>query len=222
MAGQFKKVVALLIAVVPIRRLRIALWNTLLGYQIHKSARVSLFNFIAVDSFVVGEKTLIGPFNIFKGPFTSSIGSNSRIGRWNKFTCGSHLTDPRFAHMNYARKLFIGDKCLVLDGHFFDVYGLVELGHGTWIAGIDGQFWTHGVSAMDRDIVIGSGNYIGSGVKFAPGSGIGNDNIVSLGTVVLSKLGGNDMLISGFPAKEIKSIAEKKSEGRYRFTFEDW
>jgi serine acetyltransferase len=217
-----KLLVAVLAAVMPFGALRRGLLNLLSGYRIHPSVRIGLGTIVYVDSFQVGEGTVIGMGNLFKGPIAVTIGARSRIGRVNKFLCGRGTTDPRHGAMNYARRLEIGDRCLVLNGHYFDVYGLVKLGDGTWIAGVDSQFWTHGISAMDRDIVLGSNNYVGSGVKFAPGTSIGDDNIVALGSVVLSKLTGSNTLISGFPAKEIKSILEKKQSGEYRFSFEDW
>ena len=75
---------------------------------------------------------------------------------------------------------------------------------------------------LDRDIIIGEKNYIGSAVRFAPGTSIGHRNIVALGTVVLGRVEASDSLISGFPAKAVRSIAEDVQAGRYRFSFEDW
>jgi len=40
--------------------------------------------------------------------------------------------------------------------------------------------------------------------------------------VVLGKIEACDSLISGFPAKAFRSIANDVQGGRYRFSFEDW
>ena len=217
-----KILLVLLAALAPISGLRRWILNRVADYDIERGACISFGTIIYVDRLVVQRGTKIGMMNIFKGPISVHIGQDSRIGRFNQFLCGRATTDERHAKMLYRRELRIGDKCLVLNSHYFDVYGLVELGNGTWVAGVGSQFWTHGISTMDRDIVIGEDNYIGSGVKFAPGSGIGNDNIVGLGSVISHRIGGHSMLIAGFPARGIKSIADLKAKGEYRFDFQDW
>lgn len=213
---------ALLIACVPFSALRRNLYRGLLGYAIPNSSRIGFLTVIAVSSFRVGERVEIGPLNLFKGPIDVVIGDDARIGRLNRFTCSWQITDERFAGRNYARRFSLGAGSLILQEHFFDVYGEIAIGDGTWIAGHGSQFWTHGVSVSDRDIRIGNNNYLGSAVRVAPGATLGNDNLVALGSVLLSKLDCNNSLVSGFPAKAIRSIAEDQAKGKYRFSFEDW
>jgi acetyltransferase-like isoleucine patch superfamily enzyme len=124
--------------------------------------------------------------------------------------------------MGYTPIIEFGENTLVLDEHFFDVYGKISLGNGSWIAGHGSQFWTHGLSVQDRDINIGQKNYIGTAVLFAPGTSIGSNNVVALGSVVMSKLSCNASLISGNPAKPFRSIEEDQKNGKYRFDFDDW
>lgn len=206
----------------PTAGLRRTAYRWLLGYTIHPTARIGLFSVIAVPQCDIAEKVRIGPFNLFKGAMTVRIGASSRIGRRNEFTANWKLHDPRFEHMQYSPILDIGEGCLVLHSHYFDVYGRMVLGDGSWVAGIRSQFWTHGVSVMDRDIIIGRNNYIGSSARFAPGSGIGDGNVVGMGAVVTSRLDADESVISGFPARALRSIAEEKAAGKYRFSFEDW
>lgn len=217
-----KLLIAGVISVVPIGALRRFLYRSLMGYQIDASARIGIMTVIAVESCVIGAKVRIGPFNLFKGPIKLSIGDASRIGRFNEFTSNWKLGQERFEHMRYDPVLQIGKGCLILHQHYFDVYGRMILGDGSWVAGIRSQFWTHGVSAMDRDIVIGTDNYIATSTRFAPGSGIGNGNIVGIASVVTSMIDADDSIIAGYPAKAIRSIKEQKAEGKYRFSFEDW
>lgn len=213
---------ALIASSLPSHTLRRATYRLLLGYTIDPTARIGIFTVIGVDSCQIGPNVRIGPFNLFKGAMRVRIGAGSRIGRKNEFTANWKLADPRYAHMNYTPELDIGAGCLVLHEHYFDVYGRMVLGDGSWIAGIRSQFWTHGVSVMDRDIVIGRNNYIGSSVRFAPGSGIGDGNIVGMGAVVTSRIDAHESVISGFPAKALRNIGEEKAKGRYRFSFDDW
>ncbi|WP_152045242.1 acyltransferase [Aureimonas psammosilenae] len=213
---------AALASIMPTSGLRRWAACRLLGHEIDPSARIGPLTLLAVDSMKIGRNVRIGMLNIFKGPIAVTIGADTRIGRNNRFSSSWHITQARFADRNYTPRLVIGEKALVLNDHFFDVFGLVEIGDGSWIAGYGSQFWTHGLSVTDRDIVIGRNNYIGSAVRFSPGARIGDRNIVALGSVVFSKIDANESLISGFPAKPIRSISEDLAAGRYRFSFEDW
>jgi hypothetical protein len=218
----FKFIIAVLIALMPAAGLRRALYRSVFSYQIASSARVGWLTVIRVRSFAMGEGARTGPLNLFWGPIEVDIGAGARIGRLNRFTCAWHVMQERFKSWNYTPKLVLGKNSLVLDEHFFDIYGLVSIGDGSWIAGHGSQFWTHGLSVMERDIVIGQRNYIGSAVRFAPGSGLGDDNIVGLGSVISSRITCDNHIVAGFPAKPIRSVAEDKANGKYRFTFEDW
>jgi acetyltransferase-like isoleucine patch superfamily enzyme len=213
---------AALIAIVPSAALRRLLYRSLMGFKVPSSSSIGILTLMAVPAAHLGENVSIGPLNIFKGPFEVTIGGQTRIGRNNRFFSSWKILDPRFTERKYTPRLQIGQKALVLNDHFFDVYGLLSIGDGSWIAGYGSQFWTHGLSVTDRDIIIGSENYLGSAVRFAPGTSIGDRNILALGSVVLSKVEANDSLISGFPAKAIRSIAEDRAAGKYRFSFEDW
>jgi len=217
-----KMLLPLLVSLIPLNGLRVLLYRLFFGYDIGRDVRIGFGTLISVKSFAVGAGTVIGPFNVFKGPIRVSIGANAKIGRLNQFFCSWHIVSAKFSERNYTPILEMGDRTLILNSHFFDIYGRVEIGHDSWIAGNGSQFWTHGLSVMDRDIIIGQKNYIGSAVRFAPGTSIGSRNIVALGTVVLGKVEACDSLISGFPAKAIRSIAEDVQGGRYRFSFEDW
>jgi len=217
-----KLAIALLISAIPVAGLRRFFYRVLMGYTIPASSKIGFLTVIAVSKFTLGEGVSIGMLNLFKGPIDVRIGDNSRIGKQNKFTCAWHITQPRFSSMNYTPILDFGINTLVLDEHFFDVYGKITLGDGSWVAGHGSEFWTHGLSAMDRDIHIGEKNYIGSAVRFAPGTSVGSRNIVALGAVVMSKLTCDASLISGVPAKPFRSIEEDLKNGKYRFSFDDW
>ncbi len=217
-----KLLLPLLVSLMPLNGLRVLLYRLLFGYRIGKKVRIGFGTIISVASMEIGTGTVIGPFNVFKGPVRVRIGEQAKIGRLNQFFCSWHIVNDKFAARNYTPVLELGDRSLVLNSHFFDIYGRVEIGNDSWIAGNGSQFWTHGLSVMDRDIIIGEKNYIGSGVRFAPGTAVAHRNIIALGSVILGKLDACDSLISGFPAKAIRSIAEDVQGGRYRFSFEDW
>lgn len=216
-ASRLRTLLALVVAYLPANGLRVGLYRALFGYRFGPGARIGLGTVITCAAFSVGAQTFIGRDNRFIGPFRADIGDNVIIGRFNRFTAGALAADPSKAHMNYALRLAVAEKVLINDAHYFDVYGEISIGQGTWVAGVDSQFWTHGASVIDRDIRIGSGCYLGSAVRFAPGAQIGDNCILGIGSVVVSRLTESDCVLAGFPAKKLREI--DASDDR-RFVFE--
>ena len=65
---------------------------------------------------------------------------------------------------------------------------------------------------MDRDIRIGRDCYLGSAVRFAPGSAIRDNVSVAMGSVVTKKFDANKAMVSGVPATVLKEDYNWKSE----------
>jgi acetyltransferase-like isoleucine patch superfamily enzyme len=143
-------------------------------------------------------------FNLFIGPMSVEIGSNASIGNRNTFSCGFWTEVDQYWDKHYARALQIGANTLITSGHYFDLAGAFVLGEGSWIAGFGSQFWTHGIGVQDRDIRIGRDCYLASAVRFAPGSAIGDNVLVAMGSVVTKKSEMNYAMLGGVPAAVIK------------------
>lgn len=210
---------AALIALLPLNALRLAAYRHLLGYRIGPGARIAALTLIACRSLTLGPGARIGRFNILKGDFALTAGPGLFVGDFNIFICPWDLARKG---RGYAGRIDFGTGCLVNSSHYLDIHGTITVGDGSWLAGRASQFYTHGVSVTDRDIAIGAGCFVGSAVRFAPGSGIGNRNIVGIGSVVLGRLDAAESLISGFPAAPVRSLAEGFAAGRYTFTRDDW
>ena len=67
------------------------------------------------------------------------------------------------------------------------------------------------MGSSDRSVTIGSHCYIGSAVRFAPGSKVGNNCIITMGSVVTKKFCVDNALIRGVPAKVIRADYDWKS-----------
>jgi acetyltransferase-like isoleucine patch superfamily enzyme len=164
----------------------------------------------------VAEATLescrIGPFNLFIGPMKLIVHRGASIGNRNEFSCGYWVLREENKDSNYTRTLEIGADALITSRHFFDVAGSFILGDRSWIAGIGSQFWTHGAGVTDRDIKIGPDCYLGSAVRFAPGSSIGNNVIVAMGSVVSAPLKADHALVGGVPAKILRENYDWKRQ----------
>ena len=213
---RWRTAAALLIAYAPVSgSMRAALYRSLFGYEIGPGSRIALGTVILCSKFKTGRGAFIGRENRFTGPFSVELGEGIIIGRFNRFVAGGVAADK--AEMDYALEFIAGDRVLIYESHLFDVYGRIEIGAGTWIAGAASQFWTHGASVMDRDIKIGADCYLGSAVRFAPGSAIGDRCVVGLGSVVVSRLKDDNAVLSGHPARKLRDIDPKDPR---KFVFE--
>lgn len=204
---------AVLTSSLPSNPLRVAVYKHFFGYKIGKRAKIGLGVIISVDRFEAGEDVQIRRRTSFIGPMTVVLGDKNIIGRDNKFMSGNR--GPHETEMNYARQFILGTDCLINDGHIFDVMGKIEICSRTWIAGYDSQFISHGAGVMERDIHIGDNCFIGSAVRFAPGSSIGSHVILGMGAVVTKRIESDNVIVGGFPAKVIRHRLNED-----HFTFE--
>lgn len=205
---KIKLVLAVLISILPINILRVFGYR-LLGYKV--KGRIGFGTVIAVLDAQI-ENSRLGIFNLFIGPMKVEIGEGAKIENRNTFSCGFWTTQEQYRSKNYARSLKIGANTLITSNHYFDVAGSFSLGNSSWIAGIGSQFWTHGAGVSDRNIQIGRDCYIGSAVRFAPGSRIGEHCIVAMGSVVTKKFKESKVMIGGIPAKVLKMDFDWRSE----------
>jgi acetyltransferase-like isoleucine patch superfamily enzyme len=203
-----KLALAVLISILPINVLRV-LGYRLLGYKI--SGRIGFGTVIAVSEARI-EPCKLGVFNLFVGPMKVEIGAGASLGNFNIFTCGFWTVQEENRNKSYARYLKIGANTLITSGLYADVAGSFVLGDGTWVGAMGSQFWTHGAGVTDRDILIGRDCYIGSAVRFAPGSSVGDNVIVAIGSVVTKKFNISKAMIGGVPAKVLKQDYDWKLE----------
>jgi len=60
-------------------------------------------------------------------------------------------------------------------------------------------------------VLIGENCYLGSAVRFAPGSSVGNSVLVAMGSVVASALPVDMALVGGVPARVLKENYDWRS-----------
>ncbi len=207
-----KKIIRSLIIIIvsrlPLNSLRVFFYSFLFNYKI-KESKIGYGTIINVEDATI-YKSDIGKFNRFVGPMKMEIDEYSSVGSHNVFECGSWTKE--ILNNDYKRNLKLGKNTRISGLHFFDISGLFLLSDNSWIAGRDSQFWTHGAGVKDRDIIIGKNCYIGSAVRFAPGSEIGNNTLVGLGSVVAKKYKNDYVMIAGVPAKVIKEKYNWKTQ----------
>jgi acetyltransferase-like isoleucine patch superfamily enzyme len=85
----------------------------------------------------------------------------------------------------------------------FDVCATISVGENSWIAGCYSQFWTHGAGNVGN-ITIGKNCYLGSAVRFASNSGVGDNVLLALGSIVTKRFLEENVLIGGVPAEVLR------------------
>jgi acetyltransferase-like isoleucine patch superfamily enzyme len=205
---KFKKYVAYIVSRIPLHFARVLLYRYALGYRIGRNPTIAFAVVIAVDRFECGDDVIVGRGSVFIGPITVLLGSRVQFGRFNKTECSYVIAAESFKHMKYLRTLEVGSDSLINEGHLFDLAGKISIGEGTWIAGFNSQFLTHGASVLDRDITIGHSCFLGSAVRFAPGSGLADRVILGIGSVVTKRIVDSNVVVAGVPARVISHRSE--------------
>ncbi len=141
-----------------------------------------------------------------------------KIGLW----CGFHNIDYSYIHGN-KKRVHIGENCSTMNSIFNVISGQITLGNDT-IVGHSCMFLTGThkfnkgvrISLSDnhaeeetptegRDIKVGGGCFIGSGVIVLGPVTIGNNVIIGSGSVVTKSLP-DSCFAAGAPAKVIKKL----------------
>jgi acetyltransferase-like isoleucine patch superfamily enzyme len=195
---KIRYILAIIISLMPTSKLRVFLYRVLFGYRISNSYVGWATILVADDVEITG--CTIGRNNRFVGPMRIRICERSNIGNENSFSCGWWAKEEKFKSANYDRLLHIGTETLITSNHHFDIVGAFVLGNNSWVAGRGSQFWTHGAGVLERNISIGERCYIGSAVRFSPGSSVGDNTVVGLGSVVTKEFNTTSVIIAGHPA----------------------
>lgn len=159
---------------------------------------------IGLKKLVVGDHTRIGHLNIIRGGDEVCLGRYSEIIRMNEI---NSIPDPDVVNPIDPRFL-LGDGSIITAGHKIDFTDRVSIGTRTILGGRNSSLWTHN-RQRTRPIEIGSFAYIGSEIRIAPGGGIPSRCIVSIGSVITSRLTQEGQLIAGVPAKSVKELNDE-------------
>lgn len=196
-------VFAYFISILPINKVRCFLYRLIFKYEIYQS-NIGWKTIIAVDSAKLIE-CHIGNKNKFIGPMNILINKNAKIGSENIFECGLFTIEKQLNNnIKYERQLIIEHNARIAKSHYIDIAGSFILKKNSWIAGRGSQFWTHGAGVLDRNILIEENCYIGSAVRFIPGSSVGKNNLIGMGSVITKKFNSENVMIAGQPAKILK------------------
>lgn len=234
-----KKIIALIIAVLPFNALRLICYRRLLGYQIAPSARIAPFNVILVGRCELGRITM-GPFNLMQLN-ELKLADNVSIGRFNriKFITALHVgasshmgswnvafgTRPGVSPFKLHEQLKIGESSVITSHHSFDLSDEITLGDDVTIAGDGTQFWTHGFDLnhvkIQAPITIDDHVYVGSRALIVQGVKIISHTMIGAGTTVSGSITESGFYVSSALVRKSDvanySSAQTVAHGGYNF-----
>lgn len=229
-----KTLMLVLVAVMPMNRVRIFLYRWLMGYSISWEARVApftilranqcdlgavrigSFNYVDVGDLMMADGACLGRLNRIKWISVLKMGSHSVI-RSNNSVSGTY---PGISPYKEFETFLVGDHVTITNRHLFDVSDSIEIGDNVTIAGSATQLWTHGFdwerTKIQAPIKIGTNVYIGSRSIVLQGVTIADRVSVGAGTTISKSL-----VESGFyVSSEVIRKGDLASYGEHERTVE--
>jgi len=193
------------------------------GYRIGKRVRIGL-TILDAGECQIDDDVQIGHLNVIIGAQKLSVGDHVRIGHLNIIRGGDEVRLGRYSEIIRLNEInsivepdvvnevdprfILGEGSIVTTGHKIDFTDRVEIGRRSIIGGRNSSLWTHN-RQRTRPIIIGSLTYVGSEIRMAPGSILPSRCVIGIGSVITSRLKGEEKLIAGVPAKVIKELSEE-------------
>ena len=197
-----KRILLILIAIVPFNFLRIFLYRNFFSYKISYDSKIGLFNYLNFSSceinsakignfnlfdihyFALGKKSEVRIFNRFNGFNKAVISCEAVIGRGNEFIG----TASSFSPFKELENIYVGDRSLILKNNIIDLSDTINIGNDVVVGGSHSQFWTHGFdhkrTKIQGPINISNNVYIGSKSIILANVNIIEDVVVGAGTIV--------------------------------------
>ncbi len=195
-----KKIIAFLASIMP-NIIRLNLYR-LIGYKIGKNVKVGLLSLMLCKNVNIEDDVKIGSMNVFKLN-KLEIGKGSVIRSLNIFSGQKNLKLGKktqivgpYTFMNLAEDIEIGDYTGLGSHSIFYT-------HGVYLP------YTQGHPRKFGKIILGKRIWAPSHVIFLPGAKIGDDSIITVGSVISKEFPENS-LISGNPARVISKASNLK------------
>lgn len=191
--------------------LRYRLLNIILGYSIHKKARIG-FSIILAKNLIMEQNSKIGNLTLCNRIDLLFCKEYSQIGSLNYITGFAVNEINAFSHVKERRcELIIGIHTHITSRHYFDCNGGIYIGDYTTIAGLRTQILTHSIDPyINRQdasqIFIGDYCFIGTNCTILKGSTLPNYTILGASSLLNKVFKESECLIAGVPAKLIKKI----------------
>jgi carbonic anhydrase/acetyltransferase-like protein (isoleucine patch superfamily) len=199
------------------------LYRLIFGYRLGPGARVGL-SLLDAESAELGERAVIGHFNVVTRVRRLETGRCARVGAFNIIRGGERVSLGDYAEVMRLNVLNaipdhdcttepesvleVGAGTVITSGHRIDFTDKVTLGKNVIIGGRNSSLWTHNRQET-APIEIGDFCYLGSEVRLAPGARLPDECLLAIGSVLAGEIKEPRSLVAGVPAKVVRPLNEK-------------
>jgi UDP-3-O-[3-hydroxymyristoyl] glucosamine N-acyltransferase len=210
--SKLKQLIA--IAIVPLPwRLRRAVLNTVCGYKIDRTAKISRWALLLPARLEVGAHAYIGAFTVCKGLTLLKVEESGWIGALNWITAFPEGTGSRHFADATGRKpqLIVERHAAITNRHLIDCTDEVSIGAFTTFAGFRSQILTHSIDLKEsrqraKPVRIGHHCFVGTGCVLLGGSVLPDCSVLGAQSLLNERHETPHYLYGGVPAKPIKPI----------------
>jgi acetyltransferase-like isoleucine patch superfamily enzyme len=207
-----RKMVALLLMIFP-WGLRRRLLVSLMGYEIHSTARIGL-SWICPERLEMAAGARIGNLTMCKGLSLLKMGEGSRLGNLNWITGFPVGNKDFFAGEERRAELVIGEHAAVTHRHLIDCTNSVRIGRFTTFAGYRSQVLTHSIDLQrcrqaSRPIAIGDYCFVGTNCVLLGGSALPDYSVLGASSVLNKSYSDPHQLYAGNPARPVKPLSRE-------------
>jgi len=192
-------------------RVRRVLLNRVLGYRIHRTARIG-FSMILVDKLEMGPRSRIANLTVCKGLALLQMGEWSSIGNLNQIT-GFPAYDTSYfsAERDRRPELILGRHAAVTERHIIDCTNSVRIGDFATFAGYRSLILTHNLDLHEsrqtsQPVAIGDYCFVGTCSIILSGTALPDHSVLGAGSLLNRTFTETHYLYAGSPAKPVKPL----------------
>lgn len=192
-------------------KIRRILLNFILGFKIHRKAKVSC-SLILADRLEMGPYSRIFSFTICNNIDLLKLNDYATLGTFIYITGYPSKLKEHFSHVeNRSCRLEVGKHSAITSRHFLDCTAGISIGCYTTVAGIRSQILTHSIDLKNNrqnaiPIEIGDFCFVGTNCVFLPGSKLPDYSILGAKSLLNKSYLETDCLFGGVPAVKVKEL----------------
>lgn len=209
-----KFLLVLLVGLLPAAPLKNRLL-TMLGHQIHPTAKIGPVILLKVLRIEVGARTHIWSGNLFRNLRGIRIGTDGTMMRWNSVSAIPAFRRTGAADPETVGILSLGDHVLITKGHDLDCSGGIVMADWSAIAGRETLVYSHSYDPSEHTLScaptrIGENAFIAARTTVAMGASLPPFSVLAMGGVLMPGATKTHTLYGGVPAKPVRDISDWK------------
>lgn len=195
-------------------KLRRALLQRLLGYELHPTARIGVA-WVYPRRLVMKAGTSIGHLTVVRDLQLLEMAEHASIGRLNWISAYPLARPPHFMHLaQRAPELIVGAHSAITNRHILDCTERVRIGRFATFAGFRSQILTHSIDLQRcrqhaMPIEIGDYCFIGTACTLLGGAVLPHHCVLGANSLLSKPMAQPYMLYGGAPAVAIRPMAEE-------------